>query len=126
MSIPSQFPAEKSLSPLQGALVLQASSVIFFLAWSLLGKDFQLASIKNNCIYGLLWGICAAASYCVLLPALQMLGKIHQAGIVFPTGCSLTILLFTTYTALRYKEKLFWKQCLAFAAIIIGIFLVKL
>ena len=126
MSIPSQMPAEKALSPLQGALVLQFSSAFFFLGWTLLDKECSIDNLKRSSLYGMLWGISAAASYCVLLPALLLLGRVRQAGIVFPAGCSLTILLFTTYTAIRYRERLSWKQCLAFASVIAGIFLVKL
>ena len=126
LSIPSQLPAERTLSPLQGAFVLQASSALFFLGWTLLGKDCSIANLKRSIPYGLLWGTTAAASYSVLLPALLLLGRVRQAGIVFPAGCSLTILLFTSYTAIRYRERLSWKQCLAFASVIAGIFLVKL
>lgn len=55
-----------------------------------------------------------------------MLGEVRQAGIVFPVGVGVLIVLYTTFTAVCYREKLDWKQKIPFAVIICGIFMSKL
>lgn len=71
-------------------------------------------------------GGCAVSSYSVLLPTLTILGRMNEAGIVFPVSCAISILLFSIFTSIRYKEKQTWSQKLAFASICAGILLVKL
>ena len=126
MATPTRFSADTLLSPWSGACVLQASNAFFFLGRSLIMKNVTGQQLKCSLRGGILWGFCAAASYATLLPTLRLLGEIKQAGLVFPIGSSMTILLFTGFTVLRFREKLTAAQWGAFAAVVAGIFLVKL
>ena len=126
MSTPSRFSAESLLSPWSGACVLQASNAFFFLGRSLCTKGVTFPQLKCSLRAGILWGFCAAACYATLLQTLRLLGEIKQAGLLFPVGNSMTILLFTAFTAVRFREKLTVAQWAAFAAVVAGIFLVKL
>lgn len=126
MAIPTQFPKEQTLSPWAGASLIQIVNAIFFLIWILVEGHNSFKELKRACRFGLFWGICAAASFCVLFFALRALGEMQQAGIVFPTGCSITILLYSIFTSLRFREKLTWSQYLAFILVSVGIFLIKL
>lgn len=75
---------------------------------------------------GILWGFCAAVCYITLLQILRLLGEIRQSGLLFPVGNSMTVLLFTAFTAIRFRERLNVAQRGACAAVVAGIFLVKL
>ena len=125
MMIPTQFAAERTLAPWTGACVLQSANAGFFLIWALLGRQFSLAELRRAGKFGIGWGLCAAASFCVLLPALRLLGERHQAGIVFPVGCGMVILCYTLFTVIRYREKQTWSQFLAYGALVAGIFLIR-
>ena len=126
MSIPPRFPAGSLLSPWSGAAVLQAANALFFLGRSLCTKGITRPQLICSLRAGILWGFCAAACYATLLPTLRLLGEIKQAGLLFPVGNSMTILLFTAFTAVRFREKLTVLQWAAFAGVVAGIFLVKL
>ena len=126
MSSPSRFAAEAQLSPWSGACILQASNALFFLGRSLRSRDATSKQILCSLRAGLLWGLCAAAAYAVLLQTLRLLGEIRQAGLLFPVSNSMTILLFTGFAAIRFREKLSMSQWAAFVAVVAGIFLVKL
>ena len=126
MSTPSRFSAESLLSPWSGACVLQASNALFFLGRSLCTKETTHQQLICSLRAGILWGFCAAACYATLLPTLRLLGEIKQAGLLFPVGNSMTIMLFTAFTAIRFRERLTVAQWTAFAAVVTGIFLVKL
>lgn len=60
-----------------------------------------------------------------LLPTLTLLGAKNQSGIVFPVGCAMTILLFSAFTAIRFREKPDRARIAGYAAVVAGIFLVK-
>ena len=126
MSSPSRFAPEAQLSPWSGACILQAANALFFLGRSLLTKDVARRALLCSLRAGILWGFCAAAAYAVLLQTLRLLGEIKQAGLLFPVGNSMTILLFTGFAAIRFREKLTVTQWAAFFAVVAGIFLVKL
>ncbi len=123
--MPTQVEEARLLTPLAGACVIFASNIVFFLVWCLLAKVRGREVIYSSCIYGVFWGISAAASYCLLLPALRMLRASGQSGIVFPAGIGILILLYTAFTAVFYHERLNWKQKIAFGAIVLGIFMAK-
>lgn len=89
-------------------------------------KDATIRQLKYSLLGGILWGICAAVCYATLLPTLRMFGEMKQSGLVFPIGISMTILLFTVFTVIRFREKLSPAQWSAFAAVTAGILLVKL
>ena len=126
MSTPSRFSAGSQLSPWSGGCVLLASNALFFLGRSLCTKGVTSPQLKCSLFAGILWGFCAAACYATLLPTLRLLGEIQQAGLLFPVGNSMTILLFTAFTAIRFRERLTVAQWTAFAGVVAGIFLVKL
>lgn len=124
--LPTQFSAEAMLPSIAGSGVIFCTNVVFFAVWCVISGMPEKFMIKKSAVYGLAWGIFAVASYCILLPALHMLGEVRQAGIVFPVGVGVLIVLYTTFTAVCYREKLDWKQKIPFAVIICGIFMSKL
>ncbi|MBQ9338282.1 MAG: hypothetical protein IJS14_13405 [Lentisphaeria bacterium] len=126
MSTPTRFSAGSRLSPWSGACILQAANALFFLGRSLIVRGITRPQLKCSLRGGLLWGLFAAASYATLLPTLRLLGEMKQAGLVFPVGSSMTILLFSGFTVIRFREKLTLRQWAAFAAVVAGIFLVNL
>lgn len=123
---PTLFPVENRLSSWHGAVMIFGANVVLFAIWSF--REIRLHPVhwKVDVKYGLLWGGCAVSSYSVLLPTLTILGRMNEAGIVFPVSCAISILLFSIFTSIRYKEKQTWSQKLAFASICAGILLVKL
>ena len=123
---PTQLPSAEALSPLTGSCVIQASNALFFLILLLCRLKQEKSGIKSAVKYGIFWGVFASCAYCVLLPTLRILGEIGQSGIVFAVGSSMTILLFSAFTVIRFREKLTLSQWAAFATIVAGIFLVKL
>lgn len=123
---PTQLPSAEALSPLTGSCVIQASNALFFLILLLCRYKQEKSGIKPAVKYGIFWGFFASCAYCVLLPTLRILGEIGQSGIVFAVGSSMTILLFSAFTVIRFREKLTLSQWAAFATIVAGIFLVKL
>ena len=127
MSAPSRFSEESLLSPWTSACVLQASNALFFLGRSvILSRNATGAQLKCSLWTGIIWGICAAAVYATMLKTMKLLTDIQQGGLFFPVGNGITILLFTGFTAVRFREKLSLAQWGAFAAVVAGIFLVKL
>ena len=126
MSIPTRFATEALLSPWSGACILQATNALFFLGRSCCTKKVTRPQIICSLRAGLLWGCFAATCYATLLRTLRLLGEIGQAGLLFPVGNSMTILLFTAFTTLRFRERLTVAQWGAFAAVVVGILLVKL
>lgn len=125
-SYPALLPQEQRVSTLTGSLIIQVISMLVYLIFSLFTPVKFIDGIKKTLKYSVLWAVGAVASYCVLLPALEEMSKLKQTGIVYPAACSMLILLFALYTAIRYKEKLSGSQTAAFLAIIAGIFLIRL
>ena len=125
LSTPARFSAHSLLSPWSGACVLQAVNALFFLGRALGTKETTRRQRKGSLLAGILWGFCAAASYATLLQALRLMGEIKQAGLLFPVANGMTILLFTAFTAIRFREHLTAAQWGAFAGVVAGIFLVK-
>lgn len=126
MSAPSRFSAETMLSPWSSACVLQSSNALFFLSRAVITKNTTKTQLKHSLLAGIIWGVCAAAVYATMLQAMKLLTEINQGGLFFPVGNGITILLFTGFTAIRFREKLSLAQWGAFAAVVAGIFLVKL
>ena len=127
MSAPSRFSAESMLSPWSSACILQATNALFFLVRSVtLAKNATKPQLKCSLRAGIIWGVCAAGVYATMLQTLKLLTEIQQGGLFFPVGNGITILLFTGFTAVRFREKLSLAQWGAFAAVVAGIFLVKL
>ena len=122
---PTRFAAAQTLPRLPAACVILTANTLFFLVWSLI-RPRGFAAFRKYLPFGAAWGVCAATSYCILLSALGMLGKIGQSGIVFPVGAGILILLYSLFTVVRYREQLDWKRRCAFAALVCGIFLAKL
>ena len=121
----SRLDAARELSKFASSGVILGANAAFFLVWSLIRRrDF--ASFRLYLPFGALWGTCAAASYCVLLTALNVLGKDHREGIVFPLGAGILILAYSLFTVVRYREKLNWRQICAFAVLVCGILCAKL
>ena len=123
---PAQFPAEKALSPLTGAWVIQVVNALFFLLLLTISQNRKTKELKSATKYGIFWGVFATMAYCVLLSVTRILGKFGQSGIIFAVGCGMTIALFSLFTVLHYHEKQRLPQWLAFAGIIIGIVLVRI
>lgn len=117
--------AARTLSEFASASVILGANAVFFLGWSLIRRR-GFGAFRLYLPFGAVWGACAAASYCILLTALTVLGKDRQEGIVFPLGAGILILLYSLFTAVRYREKLNWHQVCAFAALVCGIFCAKL
>lgn len=122
---PTRFAAGSSLPLLPSACVILGANTLFFLVWSLI-RPRGFAAFRFYLPLGAGWGVCAAASYCLLLSALGILGKIGQSGIVFAVGAGILILLYSLFTIFSYREKLNWRRKCAFAALVCGICLVKL
>ena len=126
MSAPSRFSEGSQLSPWSSACVLQAANALFFFGRSAIAGKITGTQLKCSLSAGLIWGVCAAAVYATMLQTLKLLTEIQQGGLFFPVGNGITILLFTGFTAVRFREKLSPAQWAAFAAVVAGIFLVKL
>ena len=125
-SVPMQLEKSRQLSSMSGSMLIQFAAVVFFAVFCLFSPVKIADAVKKCWKRSIWWGIGAVASYCILLPALKLMGERSQSGIVYPVGCSSLILLFALYAALRYREKLSLAQSAAFAAIIAGIFLVRM
>jgi hypothetical protein len=125
MITPTRFAAAQTLPQLPAACVILGANALFFLIWSSI-RPRGFGAFRLYLPFGAAWGICAATSYCILLSALGMLGRIGQSGIVFPVGAGILIFLYSLFTTIRYREKLDWKRKCAFAALVCGIFLAKL
>ena len=125
-SYPAFLPADQQLSTITGSLIIQAASTLLFFFFALVSPVKFTDGIKKAGKFSLLWALGAVLSYCILLPTLEEMRKLNQAGLVYPIGCGGIILLFALYTSIRGKEKLSAGQIAAFAAIIIGIFLVRM
>ena len=126
MITPTQLPAEKAISPLTGACVIQAANALFFLILIFGNRITDRTVWKISAKYGILWGLFATGAYCVLPPALRILGEIGQSGIVFAVGCGMTIALFTLFTVIRYRENQSIGRWIAFGAVIAGVILVRI
>lgn len=116
MHIPSSFAA---------FVVLLTNTIVFGMAILFRGSSHN-APFRRVLTYGLFWGGLAVLSYLVLFLALRLMGKHAQAGIVFPVACAMTIVGFSIFSRVWLKEILSRRQILALAAIIVGIFMIKL
>ena len=121
----ARLESAQGLSKFASSGVILGANVLFFLFWSLIRRR-GFASYRLYLPFGALWGVCAAASYCVLFTALEVLGREPRDGIVFPLGAGILILAYSLFTVVRYREKLNWRQIVAFAALVCGIFCAKL
>lgn len=126
MVLPTQLAANAILSPVAGTSVIFCTNAVFFGLWCAISGMPQKFEIKKSFVYGLVWGAVAVLSFCVLLQALRLLGEDRQAGIVFPAGTGVLIVCYTAFTALFYREKLNFKQVLAFGVVSCGILMSKL
>lgn len=124
--IPTQFPAERTLSPLTSSWVILAANAFFFLILLLGSGSGKSLDLKLALKCGSFWGLFAALSYCALLPTIRIFGKVGKSGIVYAAGCGMAITLFTLFTVIRYHEKQSFARWLAFFGIIIGIILVRI
>ena len=122
---PTRFAAARTLPLLPAAWVILGANASFFLVWSLI-RPQGFVSFRLYLPFGVGWGVCAAASYGILLSALKVLNEINQSGIVFPVGAGILILLYSLFTTVRYRERLNWRQTCAFIALVCGIGCVKL
>jgi drug/metabolite transporter (DMT)-like permease len=122
---PTRSASAGTLSQLSAACVILGANALFFLIWSSI-RPRGFGAFRLYLPFGAAWGVCAATSYCILLSALGILGKVGQSGIVFPVGAGILICLYSLFTVLRYREKLNWRRKCAFAALVCGIALVKL
>jgi len=122
---PTRFAAGRTPAPLPGAAVILGANAIFFLIWSLF-KARGFARFRLYLPFGAAWGVFAAASHCILLTALGLLGKINQSGIAYPVGAGILILLYSLFTVVRYHEKLNRRQVCAFLVLVCGICCAKL
>ena len=75
--------------------------------------------------YGILWGILAGLSYRVLFETIDRMNEIGRSGLVYPIGCSVCILTFYLYSAIRLRDKISWRQMLMIAGIITGVVLLR-
>ena len=125
-SMPMLLTKENQLSTLTGSMVIQISAVVFFSICCIFSPVKFIESIKRSVKFGFYWSIGAVTSYCVLLPALKIMGNKNQSGIVYPVACSTLIMLFAIYASIFFKEKLSQSQIAAFIAIVVGIFLVRM
>ena len=114
------------LSAMTSSMIIQLTTMLLFALLSAFAPGKFIDSIKKAVKSGIMWSLTAAASYCLLLPALKCMGERKQSGIVYPIGCSMVIVLFALYASVCYREKLSRGQIASFIAIVIGIFLIRL
>ena len=126
IAIPVVLKKGEPLSMMTGSMLVQFATMLLFALLSALVPLKFVDSIKKAVKRGIMWSLAAAASYCILLPALKCMGERKQSGIVYPIGCSTVIVLFAIYASICYREKLSRGQIAAFIAIVIGIFLVRM
>ena len=115
-----------ALSAMNGSMIIQFATMLLFAILSAFAPGKFIDSMKKAVKSGIMWSLGAAASYCLLLPALKLMGARKQSAIVYPIGCSMVIVLFALYAAVCYREKLSRGQIAAFIAIVIGIFLIRM
>ena len=126
IAIPVVLKKGGPLSPMTGSMIIQFATMLLFALICAFSPDKFIDSMKKAVKSGLMWSLGAAASYCILLPALKCMGARKQSGIVYPIGCSMVIVLFALYASICYREKLSRGQIAAFIAIVIGIFLIRM
>ena len=126
IAIPVVLKKGGPLSPMTGSMIIQFATMLLFALLCAFSPDKFIDSMKKAVKSGLMWSLGAAASYCILLPALKCMGARKQSGIVYPIGCSMVIVLFALYASICYREKLSRGQIAAFIAIVIGIFLIRM
>lgn len=121
--------------PRNAALKLPESASAFFTLFTnalsfmiilLTGKKTCPVSWKVQLPFSFAWGTVAATAFFILFMTFRLMGEKGQAGLVYPVASSVEIILFTLFTRFALKEKLTWKQIVALAVIVIGIFMVKL
>ena len=118
-SIPAVLKKGEPLSVMTGSMIIQFTTMILFALLSTLNPGKFIDSVKKAFKSGIMWSLTAAASYCLLLPALKCMSERKQSAIVYPVGCSTVIVLFALYAAVCYREKLSRGQIAAFIAIVI-------
>ena len=126
IAIPVVLKKGTPLSAMTGSMIIQFATMLLFALFSIFASGKFIDSMKKAVKSGLTWSLSAAASYCILLPALKCMGARKQSAIVYPIGCSMVIVLFALYAAVCYREKLSRGQIAAFIAIVIGIFLIRM
>ena len=126
MAVPAVLKKGEPLSVMTGSMIIQFATMLLFALFSIFASGKFIDSMKKALSSGIRWSLGAAASYCILLPALKCMGARKQSAIVYPIGCSMVIVLFALYAAVCYREKLSRGQIAAFIAIVIGIFLIRM
>ena len=126
IAIPVVLKKGAPLSAMTGSMIIQFATMLLFALLSVFAPGKFIDSMKKAVKHGIMWSLGAAASYCLLLPALKCMGARKQSGIVYPIGCSMVIVLFALYASVCYQEKLSRGQIAAFIAIVTGIFLIRM
>ena len=126
IAIPVVLKKGAPLSPMTGSMIIQFATMLLFAILCIFSSGKFIESMKKAVKSGIMWSLGAATSYCILLPALKLMGERKQSGIVYPIGCSTVIVLFALYASICYREKLSRGQIAAFAAIVIGIFIIRM
>ena len=126
IAIPVVLKKGVPLSAMTGSMIIQFATMLLFAILCAFAPGKFIDSMKKALASGIRWSLGAAASYCILLPALKYMGERKQSAIVYPIGCSTVIVLFALYASIVYREKLSRGQIAAFIAIIIGIFLIRM
>ena len=126
IAIPVVLKKGAPLSAMTGSMLIQFATMLLFALLCAFAEVKFIDSMKKAVKSGIMWSLGAAASYCILLPALKCMGERKQSGIVYPIGCSMVIVLFALYASIFYREKLSRGQIAAFIAIVTGIFLIRM
>ena len=124
---PSVHAAENGpgLHPLMSALILFLVNRVCFGIWALARRKETVAWGKV-CRIGGAWGVAAFASYGLLFPTLNLMGRIGKAGIVYPVAGAVMIFVYALYTRFFLKEKLSGMQKAALILIVAGIIAVRM
>ncbi len=113
------------LHPLMSALILFLVNCVCFGIWALARRKETVAWGKV-CRIGGAWGVAAFASYGLLFPTLNLMGRIGKAGIVYPVAGAVMIFVYALYTRFFLKEKLSGMQKAALILIVAGIIAVRM
>ncbi len=113
-------------SPVLGAFVFLAGEAAFYAVFSFREIRRDRVDYAKCLRYAFLWTVFTVPVYPVLFLTLSCWKTLHRVEIVYPAACSLTIVGYSAFTAVRMGEKMSFGKILSLMLIILGIFLVKL
>lgn len=125
---PSIHAAENGpgLHPLMSALILFLANCVCFGIWAMIRRSGEPILWRPVMRIGGAWGLAAFASYALLFPTLNWMGRIGKAGIVYPVAGAVMIFVYALYTRFFLGERLDLRQKIALGLIVAGIFAVRM